>query len=277
MYALFPSIRGMHLPRISVIMPAFLAHRVIPFAVYSAFSQGYSNLEVIVSPDDGLSYDFLLDEFPDNLIVLDSPEIGSGTGQARNRGIDAATGDFMVMLDADDVWHKGVLAELVPLAQDRGLAFLRANPVTPGMQSIRTPALYGPEFTFRDFGLAVCSVRPMMHKSIVQGYYGKWSAGTVHDAVMLIRHGPSPLVEAGYSQVISPESASSRGYLWQLKGEYADVVASCRIEPDKYGLGGLDQDGIAHLDWLISHRLTVLNSFVLSGAESLERWLAIGN
>ena len=255
-------------------MPAFLAHRVIPFAVYSVLSQGYSNLEVIVSPDDGLSYQFLLDEFPDNLIVLTSSEVGSGTGQARNRGIDAATGDFITMLDADDVWYQGVLAELVPLAQPSGLAFLRANPVTPGMQSIRTPPLYGPELTLRDYGLAVCSVRPLMHKSLVQGYYGMLSADAVHDASLLVRHGPAPLLEAGYAHVVSPEAASARGYVWQFQAEYADVMASCLSEPEKYGLEDLSPQGLAQVSWVFEHRLLVSKAFEKSGAKSYELWVA---
>ena len=227
-----------------------------------------------MSPDDGLSYEFLLDEFPDNLIVLESAEVSSGLGQARNRGIDAAKGDFIVMLDAGDVWCAGVLAELLPLAQDHGLAFLRANPVTPGMLSLRTPPLYGPDLTLREFGLAMCSVRPFLHKSLVQGYYGMLIADTVHDAALLARHGPCPLLEAGYAQVIRSDAVRARDYSRQFQAEYAAVLASCLSEPGTYGLADLSSEGLAQVAWVFKHRLAVSKSFEKSGEKSYEEWVA---
>ena len=49
--------------------------------------------------------------------------IQSGAGPTRNRALQAAKGDYIAFLDADDTWEKNYLAAVLPLAQNFGAAF----------------------------------------------------------------------------------------------------------------------------------------------------------
>jgi succinoglycan biosynthesis protein ExoO len=92
-------------PRVSVIIAAYNARDFIEAAVTSALGQTEKNLEVIVVDDcssDGTA-DFIrgISDPRLRLYVLDR---NGGPSQARNRAIQAARGDWITFLDADD-WY----------------------------------------------------------------------------------------------------------------------------------------------------------------------------
>lgn len=93
---------------VSVVVPAYNAEAFVGAAVGSALDQTYQPLEVVVVDDgstDGTAR--VLEAIPDErLRVVRQPN--SGVGRARNRGIEAATGALVALLDADDLWapHK---------------------------------------------------------------------------------------------------------------------------------------------------------------------------
>ena len=90
---------------ISVVMPAYNAGRWIEETLESVFGQTRQPHEVIVV-DDGSTDDTLelLRPFGDAITVLSQPGNG-GPPAAYNRGFDAATGDYVAMCPADDVWE----------------------------------------------------------------------------------------------------------------------------------------------------------------------------
>lgn len=92
-------------PTISVVIPAYNSGGTIQQAVASARAQTRPPREIIVV-DDASTDDTLekLDAIagPD-LVVLRSRS-NRGGGAARNRGIQAARGDLVAFLDADDLW-----------------------------------------------------------------------------------------------------------------------------------------------------------------------------
>lgn len=86
----------------TVIIPVFNGERYIGAALASVRAQTRPVDEVIVV-DDG-STDGTLDvlrNFPE-VVVLQ--QANAGPAAARNRGIEAAHGDYLAMLDADDMW-----------------------------------------------------------------------------------------------------------------------------------------------------------------------------
>jgi glycosyltransferase involved in cell wall biosynthesis len=95
-------------PRVSVIIPAFNRERTIERAVQSALSQRCADVEVIVV-DDGSTDGTLqkLKAFDDKIVVI--RQQNAGPGAARNRGIEAATGEYIAFLDSDDEWLPGKL------------------------------------------------------------------------------------------------------------------------------------------------------------------------
>jgi glycosyltransferase involved in cell wall biosynthesis len=105
-------------PTFSIVIPAYQAARSIGEAVASALTQTLPPHEVIVC-DDGSTDDVasVLKPFLDRIVLLRRPHRGAGA--ARNTAVRAASGDFVVMLDADDVYDRERLRALGELAAAR--------------------------------------------------------------------------------------------------------------------------------------------------------------
>ncbi len=106
-------------PAISVIIPAFNAGHFLPETLESVLRQTYTDLEVIVV-DDG-STDGTADKAKS---YLHDPRVhyihqeNKGVCAARNTGIRKSEGEFVALLDADDVWYPQKLERQVPLFED---------------------------------------------------------------------------------------------------------------------------------------------------------------
>ncbi len=88
---------------ISVVIPAYNAAAFVGEAVASVLGQTRQPDEIIVVDDgstDGTAA--LVRRTYPSVIVLEQPN--SGVSIARNNGLDAARGDWVAFLDADDVW-----------------------------------------------------------------------------------------------------------------------------------------------------------------------------
>lgn len=97
---------------ISVVIPVFNGEATIARALDSALAQK-TELEVIVVNDcstDGTA-EILKKYAADGRVrLLDNPS-NLGVAESRNRGVDAALGEYVAFLDADDWWEEGKLAE----------------------------------------------------------------------------------------------------------------------------------------------------------------------
>lgn len=105
-------------PTFSVVTAAYQAAGVIGDAMRSALDQDPPPLEVVVA-DDGSTDDIegALAPFGDAVRLLRLPHRGEAA--AKNAAVRAAHGDFVVILDADDVFLPGRLAALARLAAAR--------------------------------------------------------------------------------------------------------------------------------------------------------------
>jgi glycosyltransferase involved in cell wall biosynthesis len=89
---------------VSCVIPVFNGENFLAEAIESVLAQTHSSLEVIVV-DDG-STDGSADvarDFADRGVRLLSQN-NAGCASARNLGIAAASGDYVALLDADDLW-----------------------------------------------------------------------------------------------------------------------------------------------------------------------------
>lgn len=116
--------------RVSVVIPAFNAASTIERAITSARVQTEENLEIIVV-DDASS-----DQTPeivaeaaksDARVRLLRQPVNAGPAAARNRGIAAAKGDWIALLDADDSYFPERLAKLLSLADRMGADMVADN------------------------------------------------------------------------------------------------------------------------------------------------------
>ena len=91
-------------PLISVVIPTYNYGHFVTNAVESVLVQSYANREVIVV-DDGSTDNTMqrLQPYLDRIRYIHQDN--AGPSAARNRGIGAAAGDWIALLDADDVWH----------------------------------------------------------------------------------------------------------------------------------------------------------------------------
>ncbi len=99
-------------PLASVIIPAYNCAQYIALAVRSALDQDYPNKEIIVVNDGSTdSTAEVLAQFGARIVVIN--QANCGVAAARNRGMQSARGDYIALLDADDVWLPGKLRKQV--------------------------------------------------------------------------------------------------------------------------------------------------------------------
>ncbi|MFL6135003.1 MAG: glycosyltransferase family 2 protein [Nocardioidaceae bacterium] len=105
-------------PSFSVVVAVYRAADVVGAAIRSALAQTEPPLEVLVA-DDGSTDDLTgaLAPFGDSVRRLRLPH--QGAASATNAAAALATGDFVVVLDADDTWHPRRLERLADLAAER--------------------------------------------------------------------------------------------------------------------------------------------------------------
>src|SRR5262245_50054747 len=110
--------------RISVIMPCYNTGRWVATALRSAAQQTYPVHEIIVIDDDSTDNSRAVVEqsgVPVKLLHVSA----RNAAVARNAGIDAASGDWIALLDADDVWYENHLARAAALlSKTNDVAFM---------------------------------------------------------------------------------------------------------------------------------------------------------
>ena len=104
-------------PLVSIVVPVCNVEKFLEKLIYSLITQTYENFEVILvddgSPDNSGS---ICDKFSvqDKRIKVIHKK-NAGVSEARNTGIDAATGDFIVFVDGDDWLEPDAVAYYVSL------------------------------------------------------------------------------------------------------------------------------------------------------------------
>jgi len=93
-------------PLVSVIMPAYNREKFIAESIESTLSQTYENFELIII-DDGskdqtvaIAKKYLDDP---RVSIIENPK-NMGIASTRNRAIRSAKGEYIAMLDSDDIW-----------------------------------------------------------------------------------------------------------------------------------------------------------------------------
>lgn len=110
----------MHEDLVSVIVPVYNVENYLRKCLDSIVTQTYHNLEVILI-DDGSkdSSGVICDEYAgkDNRVKVIHKENG-GLSEARNSGLEIASGDWIAFVDSDDYIDESMLRTLVDLAQN---------------------------------------------------------------------------------------------------------------------------------------------------------------
>lgn len=108
--------------KFSVIIPAYNAEIFIQRSIRSVLSQTFSDFEVIVINDGSkdTTYEKAVSITDERLVVIN--KTNEGVSAARNTGIQAARGEYICFLDADDEYlpeHLAVLADNIEEYKDK--------------------------------------------------------------------------------------------------------------------------------------------------------------
>src|SRR4051794_15574201 len=112
--------------KISVIIPCHNAGRWIATALRSIARQTYSAFEIIVI-DDASADDSLAQIGRSGVPVTLLHTSARNAAVSRNAGIEASRGDWIALLDADDIWYENHLARAVELLSDSDDVALMCN------------------------------------------------------------------------------------------------------------------------------------------------------
>ena len=107
-------------PLVSVVIPNYNNAKYIVEAINSIIQQDYKNFEIVVVDDGSTdnSTTIIKDiQFPITLIRSEN----FGAGSARNIGIMASRGEYIALLDSDDVWEKSKLVKQIKLMLEQEL------------------------------------------------------------------------------------------------------------------------------------------------------------
>lgn len=107
-----------HTPLVSVIVPVYNVEQYLDECLNSICQQTYENLEIIVVEDCSTdnSLNTLIKYLEDSRVKLIQHEKNSGLSAARNTGIDAAKGDYIMFVDSDDLVHLSLIELCVKYA-----------------------------------------------------------------------------------------------------------------------------------------------------------------
>jgi len=113
--------------KISVIIPSYNRKEFLPRVIKSTLGQTYQNLEIIVVDDgstDGTE-EVMVRYKKNELIKYLKLDANQGVHNARNKGLESATGDYICFIDSDDELSPDAFSEAVPFfSQDHAIAIV---------------------------------------------------------------------------------------------------------------------------------------------------------
>ncbi|MCD7734354.1 MAG: glycosyltransferase [Clostridiales bacterium] len=116
-------------PKVSVVLPIYNVEDYLTEALYSLSQQTLDEMEFLCVNDGSTDSSMaIIREFADvdkRFRVLDGPN--GGYGKAMNRGIDAARGEYLGILEPDDFVPPEMYQELYRVAAKNNVDFVKAN------------------------------------------------------------------------------------------------------------------------------------------------------
>lgn len=104
----------MTVPRVSVLMPVYNGERFLREAIDSILRQTFHDFELIIVDDGSTdSSAACIASYHDTRILIVKNEINQGIVVTRNRGIELARGEYIALMDCDDMSMPERLAEQV--------------------------------------------------------------------------------------------------------------------------------------------------------------------
>lgn len=92
------------MPKVSVLMPVYNGEKYIARAIDSVLSQSFRDFELLVIDDGSIDKSAeIISSYKDRRVRYLAHPINLGLSAARNRAIEASSGEYLAWLDSDDV------------------------------------------------------------------------------------------------------------------------------------------------------------------------------
>jgi glycosyltransferase involved in cell wall biosynthesis len=136
-------------PRVSIVIPAYNMERFIQETLYTVESQTYQNWELLVVDD--CSQDRTAEivqafaaAHPDRRVRLLHHEQNKGLAGTRNTGVRHAHGEYIALLDADDLWSETFLETMLATLREQqaDIAYCPVEMFADGAEQVS--GLWGP-------------------------------------------------------------------------------------------------------------------------------------
>lgn len=115
-------------PKVSAIIPAYNRRQFIEETIESVINQTYDNIEIIIIDDgstDGSRE--ILEGYKNKIVLLEHENrINKGQSASINLGIKYASGQYIAILDSDDLWEPDKIrlqVEYLEMHEDTGLVY----------------------------------------------------------------------------------------------------------------------------------------------------------
>lgn len=175
-------------PKLSVITIVFNNAANIERTMLSVLGQTYSNIEYIIV--DGLSTDGTLDiikKYQDKISQLIS-EKDEGIYDAMNKGLAAATGDYVLFMNSgDEFYANDTVAKVFSAAKDADIYYGETEMISETGQSLGQHRHKAPEnFTWRSFkyGMSVSHQAIYIKRSITEPFDRKYELSADIDWIL---------------------------------------------------------------------------------------------
>ncbi|GAB2178657.1 glycosyltransferase family 2 protein [Dongia sp. agr-C8] len=216
------------MPAVSVIIAALDAHDTLGAAIDSVLAQDFSDFEIVIAPDEPADYAAFAKRDP-RIRVLDGVPAPTGPGPARNRALAAAKGEWIALLDADDLWSRNYLGALMRAAAPIGAAFGRTSVLDENdreLRSIPSQNYRGPA-NFSVFARAFGSFHGIARRGSDRGWRNLFAEDVLFDMETLSQvGGVAPYVpEAVYILCSRAQSATrSASFIGDIGKHYATII-----------------------------------------------------
>lgn len=109
--------------KVSIIIPMYNEEKYIKECLESVINQTYKNLEIIVVDDKSKDNSVKeVKKIKDERIKIIKLKENGGVANARNAGVEKATGDYLCFLDSDDFWENDKIEKQIKFI--KGKAFI---------------------------------------------------------------------------------------------------------------------------------------------------------
>lgn len=162
---------------VSIVMPCYNGEQFIQETIDSVISQTYKNWELLVVDDGSKDNSYsLIKEYTnrDSRIHLIQQK-NAGSAAARNNGIRRSRGQYLALLDSDDIWLPGFLDSQVRFIQQKGAVCVCSSYSRIDEQSneILKPVMSKPIITSKD-------MRAIDYIGCLTGLYDQSKHGKVY-------------------------------------------------------------------------------------------------